>query len=146
MRKIISILVFALTIVSCSVKAANGCLGGEQLEKFKRYECLDTNAFLALSSVEAKSSTHFKVELFKIDDELLLVEGAADFALIFSSFDIGEPAILVGLKTENPLRFGQETNVKKGVYRLENFEREVVFDITFNGYESLEIKSKENRG
>jgi len=142
MKNIISVLLCILAIAPCGVEANNNCLGGVQLEGARRYECLDTNAYLALSLVQTKTSNYSKVDLYKIDDELLLNNEAADYVLIISSLDIGEPAILVGFKFQGILRFGKESDVSKGVYKLESYEGRLVFDILFKDYETLKIISK----
>ena len=142
MKRSLLALTATFLFVSCSSQAEPKCLGDDQPESVERYSCLDVNAFLSLSPVEERSSHNFKVSLYKLDQEVVLAERPANYALVISSFDIGEPAVLVGLKTQQVLRLEAGEDMSSSSIKVVNLKNVVIFNIAFKGYDDLTINGK----
>ena len=142
MKRLLLAFIATFLFVSCSSQAESKCLGDDQLDSVERYSCLDVNAFLSLSPVEKRSSHNFKVSLYKLDQEVVLAERPANYALVISSFDIGEPAVLVGLKTQQVLRLEAGEDMSSSSIKVVNLKNVVIFNIAFKGYDDLTINGK----
>ncbi|WP_163932167.1 hypothetical protein [Paraferrimonas sp. SM1919] len=131
------IIALSLLLISACTQANSKCLGSDQLSTVARYECLSNNAFVALSEVGKHLDNELaRVKLYKLDGELTLSSTPPDYVISITSLDIGEPVVILGLKTNQSIRLN--LNSQNG-FDLVDTSGQQQFRIVFNGYEDISV-------
>lgn len=135
------ILVFIM-LTSCTY-AESRCLGMNQSVQFQRYECVTANATVAMRILDEKSiNNQMSYILYSLDDELLLSEKPAKYALILMSHDIGEPVVLIGISTSANLMKVKNKDKYSADVSIIDGQGSSVFEVSFRGLDKILVNGK----
>lgn len=134
MRIIITL--FLLLISGCTQANLN-CLGNDQTSSVVRYKCLSNNAFVALSTVGKHLDNEFaRAKLYKLDDEMALGTSPPNYVLSITSLDIGEPAIVLGLRSNKYLTLDLNS---KGSFDLIDKSGTLHFRVVVKSFDDIKV-------
>lgn len=122
-------------------KTVATCVGDDQPKSVFRYNCVNPNAYVASTLVDQLDDGSFtSVKLYSLDKESVLGAHPAKYILAISSFDIGEPVILLGFKTNEELSFNLLSKEKPFTFSLTaSDEDKPSYLIEFTDYGTFEI-------
>lgn len=117
------------------------CVGDDQPENVFRYNCVNPNAYVATTLIDQLDDASFtSVKLYSLDKESVLGAHPAKYILAVSSFDIEEPVILLGFKTNSQLSFNLLSKEQPFTFSLTASDEDAPsYLIEFTDYETLEV-------
>ena len=137
---------FIIIIASCLLFGAHfekkeTCLGDNQNSDVLRYYCVNPNAYVGTTFIsEIDNGSSVAAKLYYIDGESVLSATPAKYVLAISSFDIGEPVILLGLQADYLMSFKVLSKGTPFIFKLVNSNGQPIkFLIEISNYNSIKV-------
>lgn len=138
--KNIIITIVCLILGACS-ESSVPCIGDEQVDDVFQYSCVSPNAYIGTTLIgRVDDGNSVSAKLYALDKESVLGVNPANYIVAISSFDIGEPVILIGFKSGYELSMKLEANGDSFVFSLSTSETNVqAYLVEFTDYETFKV-------